>query len=153
MSIGNEILQNRFGQATKINTIASLAGAQEEDEFSGLTGLPEGVREALKEQAQKQKSEQAKAAAQEILVVLNKSKAATTLKVGELRDLRARAKQKKEEIEAITLATAYGNESGNYLPLLRVMGDITEAQAKAYGAAAAVPAGWAPAAAAEQAAG
>ena len=128
-----------------INTsvLARMADPKLESAYAkaGMASLPANVMQALEVKLEKKREEAAGAAAEEIIKLYEASDNIIESQVNMLRELRARIKQAKKQLEKIGKAKAYGAETGNFLPLARVIGipiDMDNADL------AKIPEDWAP---------
>ena len=129
----------------QINTsvLVRLADPKLENAYkkAGMTSLPANILQALEAKLEKKREEAAGAAAEEIIKLYEASDNIIESQVNMLRELRARIKQAKKQLEKIGKAKAYGAETGNFLPLARVIGipiDMDNADL------AKIPEDWAP---------
>ena len=98
-------------------SLLAMAGASDNLEAEYGAGLPENIKEVLKEKMEKERKAQAEAAADHVLKVFKQSKHDKDHLIDELRQLRRREKAIKTQLENLNRAEKYGAETGNYLPL------------------------------------
>lgn len=106
-----------------VQTILRLSqkGAEKDFEEYGV-GLPPHILEALKEEIAKDKKDAAMAAAKEIVAVLKYSDDTVTRAINEIRLMKAKIKSIKGRLNKITVARKYGEQTGNFVPLVMALG-------------------------------
>jgi hypothetical protein len=135
----------------QLNAFVSLAGVGR-DEFTAMeqtmAGLPDEIRAALNEIDSDSKKEAAKVTAKVIFQAFKTADEKVLLQVEEIRAARRREAVAQEAIKQLQNAKAYASETGNYLPLLVLTGEIgtysAMAELKAKGVVVEVPANWQP---------
>lgn len=137
----------------QLNAFAALAGVGR-DEFTAMeqtmAGLPEEIRTALNEIDSDSKKEAAKVTAKVIFEAFKTADAKVLFQVDEIRAARRREATAQEAIKQLQRAKSFASETGNYLPLLLLTGEIgtgnytTLSDLKAKGAVTEVPANWQP---------
>jgi hypothetical protein len=137
----------------QLNAFLSLAGAGR-DEFSAMeetmAGLPEEIRAALSEIDSDSKKEAAKVTAKVIFEAFQMADRKVLAQVDEIRAARRREAAAQEAIKHMQRTKAFASETGNYLPLLVLIGQVGTSAAlemRQQGAVVTVPENWQPKAA------
>ena len=132
-----------MGKKIEVNVAAleALAGVNPADDltkFDGMDGQFSGeLAEALSALSREERQMKVKAAAAEILKLVQFSDEITACTVQRIRMLRREAQEQTEYLNKVALARAYGMETKNFMPLLSVLQGKNDHQ---------VPKGWAAAA-------
>lgn len=109
-----------------INTsvLARMADPKLESAYkkAGMSSLPANIMQALETKLEKKREEAAGAAAEEIIKLYEAADTVIEANVNSIRDLRARIKQLKKQLDKISVAKNFGAETGNFLPLAKAMG-------------------------------
>lgn len=135
---------------TQLNAFLSMAGTNS-DEFTAMeqtmAGLPDEIRAALTELDTDSKKEAAKITAKVIFEAFKAADQKVLLQVEEIRAARRREASAQHNIKQMQMAKAYAAETGNYIPLLALNGEISYSAAsdmRSNGVKTMVPADWQP---------
>lgn len=140
-------------RATTLAAIISLAiGSRKQDDLAKLTG-PNSVanpmlQAALQRKMEKAQLDAAEEAAESIISILESANSKIARHVSSIRSLRRQEKSTMKQIKELQRAIAYGNETGNWLPLSIMTGDVNEYEVREESGkkACKIPEGWTPAA-------
>ena len=110
--------------AINTSVLARMADPKLENAYkkAGMSSLPANIMQALEVKLEKKREEAAGAAAEEIIKLYEAADSVIEFNVNNIRELRARIKQFKKQLDKISFAKAYGAETGNFLPLAKAMG-------------------------------
>lgn len=97
--------------------LKALAGAGVQDEFADIQGVPEELKNALKEQVATENREKYARMAKNLLQILRASDDTKRELVEELRATRAKERELLAKIGDLESATTQAKETSNYLPL------------------------------------
>lgn len=108
------------------NAIIRLADSQLSKQIEDFGGLQLDIREALEEMQKEEQKTAALQAAKEVMQVLKAANNHIEVAVLTIRDARKTEQRAKERITALNKAKAYGKATNNFVPLLVLLGKISE---------------------------
>lgn len=88
---------------------------------AGMASLPVNIMQALETKLEKKREEAAAEAAEVIIELYDTSDEVICSLVEDIRALRAKVKASKLKLEQIARSKAFGAETGNFLPLAKVL--------------------------------
>lgn len=122
-----------------LEMLLALASKGDDDEFSKFEQLPEAMQAVLKRKMAERDQKNMEDAADSIVALINAKESEIARCVREIRGIREREKQWKEQIAKLELGLAYGLETQNFLPLAAMTGHANPLSPKAI-----IPVGWEP---------
>jgi hypothetical protein len=123
--------ENTVSNMSVKNVLIRLADSQLNQDVAKFGGLPLDITEALKEAQAEQRKAVAKEAAQEIVTLYSRLEARISSGVDDIRRLRAQANSEVHNLQNLSKARAYGEATGNFLPLAKFLGVINSFDADA----------------------
>ena len=108
-------------QHINCTAILNFANAQVTDEFSKYEQLPENLQEVLRRKAKERQDNAAEEAAESILNLCDAAQTYVTRSVAEIREARKFISKAKTDIEQVERARAFGLETNNFIPLIRLV--------------------------------
>lgn len=106
-----------------IESLVALAGAsKQEDDLAQYSKLPEGVREALKAEMEREREEASRDVAKSLVQVIKISESEKEKAVNRIRLLRAEVERMKTFLNRLDDAQELAESDGNFIPLCSTLG-------------------------------
>ena len=107
--------------SNRVEAFIKLAAVSSGDEFASIESMPANLRDIINKKRAAAKEVQLEEVAEQIVSLLQEAQTCKEEQVAAIRRARAVEAASKKKLEAVDRAIAYGNETMNYLPLLRAI--------------------------------